>query len=57
MTSSDKPKPQASQKVQNGKPSDNSRFQMMSLERAKELGLTTDPVLITSPTPKTTSKD
>ena len=57
MTSFDKPKPQASVKLQHGKPSENPRYPRMSLERAKELGLTTEPVLIISPTPRPTSKD
>lgn len=57
MTSSDKPKPQASAKVQHGKPSDNPRFPRMSLEEARKLGIPTDPVLIISPTPRPTSKD
>ena len=57
MTSSDKPKPQASPKLQHSKLSDNPRFPRMSLAEARKLGLTTDPVLIVSPTPRTTTKD
>jgi hypothetical protein len=60
MTSSDKPKqkpkPQASAKVRHGKPLDKLIYPRMSLERARELGLIIDPVLIVPPTPSSLSK-
>ena len=56
-SSSHEPTRQASAKVQHGIPSENLIYPRMSLERAREVGLNTDPVLIISPTPRTTSKD
>jgi len=51
------PEKPASTKVQHGEPSKNPIYPTMSLERLKELGLDTGPVLIISPVPRKTSKD
>ena len=53
MTSSKKQENQDPAKVKHGAYSEEDSFPRMSLQEAKELGLTTDPVLIVSPQPRT----
>ena len=49
---SDKPKQQASPKIQHGKPSPNPLFRHISPEELEKLGVPTGPALIISPSHK-----
>jgi hypothetical protein len=55
MTSSKEPKAPDPTKFQHGVSSPNPRYPRMSLEEARKLGLSTEPVLIISPMPRATN--